>query len=66
MSDKEIILLSSAVAAAIADGFNADELNTLGNFITCVGQNLTTAASQKAKSESREERKKEECKKEHG
>ena len=47
MSDKDIILLSAAVAAVMADGLNADELNTLGNFIMCIGQDLVAAAAQK-------------------
>lgn len=48
MSDKDIIFLSAAVATVIADGLNADELNTLGSFITCIGDDLTAAATQKA------------------
>ena len=48
MSDKDIILLSAAVAVILADGLDSDELNILGNFIQCVGQDLVSAAVQKA------------------
>ena len=48
MSEKDIILLSAAVAAVLADGLSADELNTLGNFMTCVANGLLAAAGQKA------------------
>ena len=48
MSDKDIILLSAAVALILADGLDSDELNILGNFIQCVGQDLVSAAAQKA------------------
>jgi hypothetical protein len=47
MSDKDIIFLSAAVAAVLADGLNADECDTLSNFITCVGDDLAAAAGQK-------------------
>ena len=41
-------MLSAAAAAVLADGLSADELNTLGNFMTCVANGLLAAAGQKA------------------
>ena len=58
MSDKDIILLSAVLAVAIADGLTDDELNTLGNFIMCIGQDLVSAAAQKGIVESKETQKK--------
>ena len=48
MSDKDIILLSAAIAVILTDGLDSDELNILGNFIQCIGQDLVSAATQKA------------------
>ena len=48
MSDKDIILLPAAIAVILADGLNAGELNTLGNFIANIGNNLMAAGAQKA------------------
>jgi len=56
MSEKDIILLSAAVAVIIADGLRADELSTLGSFITCVGDNLSAAGVQKALKEAKNKR----------
>ena len=47
MSDKDAIFLSAAVAAVLADGLTADQSNTLGNFIMCIGEDLIAAAVQK-------------------
>jgi len=47
MSEKEIILLSAAVAVILVEGLTVDEQNTLGNFIMCVGQNIASGAAQK-------------------
>ena len=48
MSDKDMILLSAAIAVILVDGLTIDEQNTLGNFIMCIGQNISSAAAQKA------------------
>ncbi|MCL2773196.1 MAG: hypothetical protein FWD71_07575 [Oscillospiraceae bacterium] len=52
ISDKEIILLSAAIAAVLADGLDADQENTLGNFLMCIGQDLVAASGQRAVFES--------------
>jgi len=48
MSEKDMIFLSAAVSVLLVDGLTIDEQNTLGNFIMCVGQNMVSAAAQKA------------------
>ena len=56
MSDKDIILLSAAISLILADGLNADELNTLGNFIACIGNNLMAAGAQEALREAKNDK----------
>ncbi|WP_163195794.1 hypothetical protein [Clostridium thermarum] len=46
LSGDQLVLLSSVVAIILAKGLNADQVNTLGNFITLVGTSLTTIAGQ--------------------
>ena len=46
MSDKDMILLSAAIAVVLVEGLNTNEQNTLGNFLMCVGQDIVSAASQ--------------------
>jgi len=48
MPEKEIILLSAATAILLIENLDADEQNTLGNFLMSVGQNIVLAANQKA------------------
>ena|GEM_PF-2956941 len=52
MSDKDIILLSAAIAVILTEGLTSDEQSTLGNFIMCVGQDIVSASSQQAMLES--------------
>ena len=47
MSEKEMILLSAAVAVLLAENLTADEQNTLANFLMAVGQNISSGAGQK-------------------
>ena len=54
MSDKDMILLSAAVAVILVEELTVDEQNTLGNFIMCIGQNIVSAAAQKILLESGE------------
>ena len=56
MSDKDMILLSAAIAVILIEGLTLDEQNTLGNFIMCVGQDIVSASSQQALLLSRAER----------
>lgn len=46
LSPNEFALLTAAVAIALSEGLTADELNSLGNFITTVGQIMLTIAAQ--------------------
>lgn len=46
LSGEQLVLLSSVVTIILAKGLNADQVNTLGNFITLVGTALTTVAGQ--------------------
>ena len=48
MSDKDMILLSAAIALLLIDGLDADRQNTLANFLMTVGQNVSSASGQKA------------------
>lgn len=47
ISPDEMVLLASAIAVAISKDLDSGELNTLGNFIMTIGQNLSTIAGQK-------------------
>ena len=46
MSEKDMILASAAISILLVEGLNADEQNTLGNFLMCIGQNIASAAAQ--------------------
>lgn len=52
MSEKDMILLSAAIAVLLVEGLTVDEQNTLGNFIMCIGQDIVSAAAQKTLRES--------------
>ena len=47
MPEKDMILLSAAIAVLLADSLSTDEQNTLGNFLMCVGQDIILGAGQK-------------------
>ncbi|GKU24484.1 hypothetical protein [Clostridium folliculivorans] len=47
LSPEDAIILTNAIALAIAKDKNADEINVLGNFIVGVGCLLLTVAAQK-------------------
>lgn len=47
MPEKEIVLLSAAIAVLLTEDLNVDEQNTLGNFLMTVGQNIVLGAGQK-------------------
>ncbi len=46
LSGCELVTLASIVAVTISKGLTAGEINTLGNFFTAIGTNLTTIAGQ--------------------
>jgi len=46
MSEQEMILLSAAAALLIIENLDADEQNTLGNFLMAVGQNISSGVFQ--------------------
>lgn len=45
LSGAELVLLSSVLAILISENLDNDDINTLGNFLSSLGQNLTTIAS---------------------
>lgn len=45
LSGAELVLLSSAIAIFISDSLDNDDINTLGNFLSALGDNLSTIAS---------------------
>lgn len=45
LSGTELVLLSSAIAIFISEGLDNDDINTLGNFLSALGDNLSTIAS---------------------
>jgi len=47
MSDKEIIILTALISLLLTENLTSDELNTLGNFLMCIGQNIISGAFQK-------------------
>ena len=53
---KEIVALATAVAFALADGKNTDEISALAGFWQQVGQTLSTISSQKELLDSMEEK----------
>ncbi len=52
ISPKQLSVISNAIALAISDDKNADELNVLGNVIVAVGSLLLTMAAQQQSIES--------------
>jgi hypothetical protein len=42
-----MIILSASAALVLTENLNADEQNTLGNFLMAVGQNISSGAGQK-------------------
>ena len=45
LSGAELVTLSSALAITISQGLSPDEIDTLGNFLSSLGSNLSTIAS---------------------
>lgn len=45
-SPNELAILSSIFAVAISEGLNANETNSLGNFLVTVGSAMLTIAAQ--------------------
>ncbi len=45
LSGAELVLLSSILAIVISEGLDNDEINTLGDFLSALGENLSTIAS---------------------
>lgn len=45
LSGAELVALAAIISIFISDGLNANEIDTLGNFFTALGTNLTTIAS---------------------
>lgn len=45
LSGAELVLLSSAIAIFISEGLDNDDINTLGDFLSALGENLSTIAS---------------------
>lgn len=45
LSGAELVLLSSILAIVISENLNNADINTLGDFLSSLGQNLTTIAS---------------------
>jgi hypothetical protein len=45
LSGAELVALASALAIYISNGLTPDEIDTLGNFFSSLGSNLSTIAS---------------------
>ena len=45
LSGAELVLLSSILAIVISENLNNDDINTIGDFLSSLGQNLSTIAS---------------------
>ena len=45
LSGCELVTFATVFSIAISKGLNSSEIDTLGNFFTAVGTNLTTIAS---------------------
>lgn len=45
LSGNELVAFASIIAIYISDGLNSDEIDTLGNFFSALGANLSTIAS---------------------
>lgn len=48
LSGPELVALSSILAITISQGLTTDEIDTLGNFLSALGSNLSTIASSEA------------------
>ncbi|MBO5479532.1 MAG: hypothetical protein J6A04_07695 [Clostridia bacterium] len=51
LSGAELVALSSALAIIISQGLSPDEIDTLGNFLSALGSNLSTIAAADAEEE---------------
>lgn len=47
VSPDELVALSSIISIALAKDLTTDEVNALGNFLSSIGQNLSTIATQR-------------------
>ena len=45
LSGAELVALAAIISVLMSDGLDADDIDTLGNFFTALGTNLTTIAS---------------------
>ena len=45
LSGCELVAISSIIAIKIAEGLSQDEIDTLGNFFSALGANLSTIAT---------------------
>lgn len=45
LSGAELVLLSSILAILISENLDNDDINTLGDFLSALGENLSTIAS---------------------
>lgn len=50
MSGCELIALATIIAIKISNGLTLDEIDTLGNFFSALGSNLSTIATASANS----------------
>ena len=68
LPENDIIFLSAATAAILAEPLSVDEQTTLGNFLMSVGQNIITGAAQKSlrEQEKQEKQNKDEVKENAG
>lgn len=48
LSGRELVALSSILAVMISQGLTPDEIDTLGNFLSSLGSNLSTIATAQA------------------
>lgn len=48
LSGCELVLLSSVIAISLSQGLTPDEADTLGNFLSSIGSNLSTIATSEA------------------
>ena len=45
LSGQELVSFAALFSIALSQGLTSDEIDTLGNFLTAVGTNLTTIAA---------------------
>lgn len=48
LSGCELVALASIISIVISQGLTLEEINTLGNFFSAIGSNLSTIASAEA------------------